>query len=71
MDVSLLKDIFKKQSSCLYGTYVKPASAFSSVDFPAPDGPIIATNSPDLNSPLMPCRISFSPATKTYEIAII
>lgn len=35
-------------------TYVYPAKIFKSVDFPAPDGPIMAVNSPAANSPLTP-----------------
>lgn len=34
---------------------------FKSVDFPAPEGPMMAVNSPDLNSPdidLRMCRVS-------------
>lgn len=38
-------------------TYTQPARIFSSVDFPAPDGPIIAVSSPDLNSPVKPFKI--------------
>lgn len=35
------------------------------MDFPAPDGPNIAVNSPDLNCPQIPLNITFVP--KTYE----
>lgn len=38
-------------------TYVNAAKTFNKVDFPAPDGPMMAVNSPDLNSPLTPLRI--------------
>lgn len=31
---------------------------FNSVDFPAPDGPIMAVSSPDLNSPDIDLRMS-------------
>ncbi|CAD6217259.1 GSCOCG00004752001-RA-CDS [Cotesia congregata] len=34
-------------------------STFSKVDFPAPEGPIMAVNSPDLKQPLTPFRIGF------------
>lgn len=40
-------------------THIYPARIFNRVLFPAPEGPIIAVNSPDLNSPLTPCKISF------------
>ena len=35
---------------------MKPAIAFSSVDFPQPDGPITATNSPPATATPMPRR---------------
>lgn len=41
-----------------------PARTFKRVVFPAPDGPIMADNSPDLNLPETPCRISFDSVTK-------
>lgn len=43
-------------------TYVYPANIFMRLDFPAPDGPIIAVNSPALNSPFIFWRIIRSPA---------
>lgn len=39
-------------------TYTYPAKIFNIVDFPAPDGPIMAVSSPDRNAPDIPCRIS-------------
>lgn len=40
-------------------TYMNPVKIFNSVDLPAPLGPIIAVNSPDLNSPDTPFRTVF------------
>lgn len=40
----------------------------SSVDLPAPDGPIIAVNSPDLNLPLTDFKITFSSAKKKKQM---
>lgn len=42
-------------------TYWNPVKMFSNVDFPAPDGPIIAVNSPDLNFPDTFLSICFLP----------
>ena len=36
----------------------------SKVDFPAPEGPKIALNSPDRNCPLTPLKITFEPENK-------
>lgn len=40
-------------------TYVNPVMTSMSVLFPAPEGPIIAVNSPARNSPFKLSRISF------------
>lgn len=40
-------------------TYIYPVRIFNNVDLPAPLGPIIAVNSPDLNSPDTPLRTVF------------
>lgn len=45
-------------------TYVYPAKISINVDFPAPDGPIIAVSSPDLNSPFKPFKIVLFSAKK-------
>ena len=45
--------------------YLYPARIFNKVDFPAPEGPNMAVNSPDLNCPEIPFNITF-PAV-TYE----
>ncbi len=39
-------------------TYMKPVKMFNNVDLPAPEGPIMAVNSPDLNSPETDLRMS-------------
>lgn len=39
--------------------YLKPEIAFSKLDLPAPDGPIIALNCPFLKTPLTPCNRHF------------
>lgn len=49
-------------------TYLYPARTLRSVDFPAPDGPSIAVNSPDLNWPLTPLNINFEPMTQPDKI---
>ena len=46
-------------------TYIYPDKTFSKVDFPAPDGPIIAVSSPVINVPDTPFRI-FLPETKDH-----
>lgn len=45
-------------------THVNPANMSNNVLFPAPDGPMIAVNSPDLKSPFISRRICFSSAIK-------
>lgn len=40
-------------------TYMNPVKIFNNVDLPAPLGPIIAVNSPDLNSPDTPFSTVF------------
>lgn len=40
-------------------TYKYPVKMFNNVDLPAPLGPIIAVNSPDLNSPDTPFSTVF------------
>lgn len=42
-----------------YATYMKPVRIFNNVLFPAPEGPIMAVNSPDLNSPETPFNMVF------------
>lgn len=37
---------------------MKPVKMFNKVDLPAPEGPMIAVNSPDLNSPDTDLRMS-------------
>lgn len=47
---------------CDYGninTYWNPVRILRSVDFPAPDGPIIAVNSPQLKRPETPLSTCF------------
>lgn len=46
-----------------YDTHTYPARIFSNVDFPAPEGPIIAVNSPDLNFPLIDFSSCLQPVT--------
>ena len=53
-----LKKVFLQQGS----NYLYPASMFISDDFPAPEGPITAVNSPELNFPEIPLRMSLRPA---------
>lgn len=43
---------------------MNPVNIFRSVDLPAPLGPIIAVNSPDLNSPDISFKTCFFPANK-------
>lgn len=43
----------------LKSSYVYPVRMFSSEDFPAPEGPIIAVSSPELNFPDTPFRTVF------------
>lgn len=40
-------------------TYIYPVKMFNNVDLPAPDGPIIAVSSHDLNSPETPLSTVF------------
>jgi len=47
-----------------------PARTLSSVDFPAPEGPRITVNSPDLNCPLSPLRIIFDSVKLTENYTI-
>ena len=49
---------------------MNPARTFNNVDFPAPEGPMIAVNSPALKSPLTPCRISFVSEKNKIKIII-
>lgn len=50
-------------------TYWNPVRIFNSDDFPAPEGPIIAVNSPDLNSPDTPFIIClFSEMKKNLKL---
>lgn len=48
----------------LSSTYVYPAKIFIRVDFPEPDGPIMAVNSPAQNSPFTLSKIVLFPGTK-------
>lgn len=48
-------------------TYTYPDRISNSVDLPAPDGPIIAVNSPARNSPLNPFRIVFGSGKKKHQ----
>lgn len=49
----------KKQKA----TYKNPVRRLSREVFPAPDGPIIAVSSPDLNVPDTPFKTCFGTAT--------
>jgi len=44
-----------------------PANILSNVLLPAPEGPMIAASSPELNSPLTPCKISLGTGTITVN----
>lgn len=48
----------------IYETYIYPLSMSNKVLFPAPEGPIIAVNSPARNSPFNPFSKHLSPAEK-------
>lgn len=48
-------------------THLYPVRMFKSVDFPAPEGPMIAVNSPDRRRPLTDFRIVFASASKSYN----
>lgn len=56
----------KVQRKC---AYMYPVRMFSNVDFPAPLGPIIAVNSPDLNSPDTPLSTVFCTVKETRQFA--
>lgn len=45
--------------------HLYPARMFMSVDFPAPEGPMMATSSPLLNFPEIPFRRVLYPAEST------
>lgn len=45
-------------------TYLNPVSAFMREDLPAPEGPMMAVSSPDLNRPCRFLRIVFSAKEK-------
>lgn len=51
---------------CIFITYVYPAKISINVLLPAPDGPITAVSSPDLNSPFNPFNTVFFSVTTTY-----
>lgn len=51
-------------------TYLYPVRMFNKVDFPAPDGPIIAVNSPDRSRPLTFFKIVFTPEKKEKILVI-
>lgn len=48
--------------------YVNPESTRSNEDFPAPDGPMIAINCPELKLPDTPFRTSFVSANNEIKI---
>lgn len=50
---------------------MNPVNIFKRDDFPAPLGPIIAVNSPDLNVPETPFNIGFLSAQRNIQILII
>lgn len=45
------------KAECAKYTYWNPVRIFSRLDFPAPDGPIMAVNSPDLKWPDNPFKM--------------
>lgn len=49
-------------------TYLYPAKMFSSVDFPAPEGPKMQVNSPERSSPDMLWRMLRAPEQKKIII---
>jgi len=49
-------------------THLYPVRMFSSVDFPAPEGPIIAVSSPDRSLPLTDFRIVFTSENATDSL---
>lgn len=52
-------------------SYLKPAITLSSVLFPAPDGPSIAVNWPDLKTPLTPRSMVLFPIyLQTQEVVV-
>lgn len=51
--------------------YLYPARMFNKVDFPDPDGPSIAVNSPDLKCPRIPFSITFVPTTHEWKIILL
>ena len=50
----------------LYGIYRYPARMFINEDFPAPLGPMIAVNCPELNFPVMHFKIVLKPAEQFH-----
>lgn len=52
-------------------TYIYPVKMFNNVDLPAPDGPIIAVSSHDLNSPETPLSTVFWAVVESMKIKII
>lgn len=59
----------KKKLGITYSlcTYRYPDKIFNNVDFPQPEGPMIAVNSPPRNSPLTPFSMVFETADN-YKI---
>lgn len=57
--------IAKCTNSICVLTHLYPVRMFSSVDFPAPEGPMIAVNSLDLSLPLTDLRIVFTSINRT------
>lgn len=72
-DLRYRRTFFRTESDFdLSNTHVNPARTSMRVDFPAPEGPKIAVNSPDLKFPLMvfnSCRVPNGQYNKfvTYE----
>lgn len=54
----------KPYDKILNSFYLYPVSMLSSVDFPAPEGPIMAVNSPDFKRPLTDFKMLLVPVKK-------
>lgn len=54
LNLGNMRNIISYVRSFVGGTYWNPVRMLRSDDLPAPEGPIIAVSSPDLNFPLMP-----------------
>lgn len=55
----LIAEFFRNIIMLMSRTYIKPVRILSNVLFPAPEGPMIAVSSPDLNSPETPFSMVF------------